>query len=213
MQRKINLSAMSDNEVDYKSIKAGDWVQIANGDWYQYGGEEDEVTVAISNEDCCYTVAGKSLLTRHRTAEEVETNGLPVSGNPDDLVSKAEVDRIVEDALYRLKAQVAKAVFDNDYMWDDLAELGINPELEKESNPDDRVSKADYWFQKYNAMKTAGVDDEEIRDMYDELRLNVAKAVFWQDAYATGLREKEDIRQRIVALGITPELLEKESNE
>jgi len=160
MQRKINLSAMSDNEVDYKSIKAGDWVQIANGDWYQYGGEEDEVTVAISNEDCCYTVAGKSLLTRHRTAEEVETNGLPVSGNPDDL-----------------------------------------------------VSKADYWFQKYNAMKTAGVDDEEIRDMYDELRINVAKAVFWQDAYATGLREKEDIRVRIVALGITPDLLEEKGQD
>jgi len=40
-------------------------------------------------------------------------------GNPDDLVSKRAV---------------ARAVYDNDYMWDDLAELGITPELEKESN-------------------------------------------------------------------------------
>ena len=32
------------------------------------------------------------------------------------------------------KRAVARAVYDNDYMWDDLAELGITPELEKESN-------------------------------------------------------------------------------
>ena len=123
--------------INTDNVKAGDWVQIANGDWFEVKAKRDyglALELHYDNGEKFWIHADSKLLTDHRTAEEVETNGLPVSGNPDDLVSKAEVDRIVEDALYRLKAQVAKAVFDNDYMWDDLAELGINPELEKESN-------------------------------------------------------------------------------
>jgi hypothetical protein len=168
--------------INTDNVKAGDWVQVANGDWYRVDkatGFKHRPLIVINN---TWRALGDiaDLLTAHLTAEEVEANGLPVGndkpkqepdvkesltpatwlteeeleyvygfqydittlnafltakfGNPDDLVSKAEVDRIVEDALHSLKAQVARAVFDNDYMWDDLAELGINPELEKESN-------------------------------------------------------------------------------
>jgi hypothetical protein len=66
--------------INTDNIKAGDRVQIANGDWVEVQEHQEMFHIVYNNEFtwlCDLKHAG--LLTAHLTAEEVEANGLPVS--------------------------------------------------------------------------------------------------------------------------------------
>jgi len=72
--------------VDTNNVEAGDWVQIANGDWAKVWNQEtgwsDEVGEYFTYNRTDYKIEYDSeLITAHLTAAEVEASGLPVGGD------------------------------------------------------------------------------------------------------------------------------------